>query len=182
MNENYNSKNPSLDAPSVNQKTSYFASGDGKSESLGMTNSQNQQKEPGKTGWQMPEPVFRVSDGYCPLKSDRSASASSKKQQNTDSKTANQSAEENLPDITLFNVDLSELKSAESENSSLQVQGASEQPSAANAKSEILAENKSKNKIIYVVLTLVGIFVMLFLAAAIVGVAYFWFYYRTSAG
>ena len=148
-----------------------------------MTNSHNQQKESGKTGWQMPEPVFRVSDGYCPLKSDQSASISSKKQQNTDSKTTNQSSqtEENLPDITLINVNLSELKSAEDKNSPLAAQkpaGTSEQISAANDKSEIRAENKSKNKIVYVVLTLLGIFVMVLLAAAITGVAYFWYYYR----
>lgn len=152
-----------------------------------MTNSHNQQKESGKTGWKMPEPVFRVSDGYCPLKTDQSASALSKKQQNTDSKSTNQQSqsEENLPDITLFNVSLSDLKSAESEDSPLAAQklkDASEQISAANAKSETRPENKSRNKIIYVLLTLLGIFVMLLLAAAIVGVAYFWFYYRTGAG
>lgn len=190
MNENYDSKNPSPEVQPINRITSYFASGDGKSESSGMTNSHNQQKESGNTGWKMPEPVFRVSDGYCPLQPSQSAQAAPEKQQTNEKiSNSNQSSlsEKNLPDITLFNVDLSDLKSADGEDQNLphgaqKPTTATEQAVAANASSESLPENKSKNKTVFVVLTILGVFTMLFLAAAIIGVAYFWFYYRTGAG
>ena len=90
----------------------------GKSDDWGMTNPLTYPiKEIEKDGWKMPEPVFRISDGRAPdKKSNKSAGfpASPKKQSEpTDEKLANLYAPptpDEVPDITLHNMSLADLK------------------------------------------------------------------------
>lgn len=158
-----------------------------------MTNSHNQPKETEKSGWKMPEPVFRVSDGYCPLKSDQSEendSSSQAQSERGDRKTSNmnsaQGSEENLPDITLINMNPSDLK-APSAVKSLEPPIAAQKQSNASVQtisvspvSETPSENKSKNKTVYIFFAVLGFLVMLILAASLLAIAYLWFFYRAS--
>ena len=185
----------------MRQRTSNAAPNDRNSENREMTNSRTTPKETGKGDWKMPEPVFRVSDGYCPLTPSTSTQSAeavdlpkqpperiAEKLSNSNAPTDSTDSEENLPDITLMNMSLSDLKapaSDEDKDSAINTQQpspTSEQIAAESAKSETPSENRSKTKAVYVFFAVLGILAMIFLTAAILIIAYFWFFYRTTAG
>jgi len=172
MNEEFNSKNPTP--------------GDGKSEDWGMTNPLSPSSEEiSKSGWKMPEPVFRKSDGYCPLKSGQPASvltSSKKPPEPIDEKLSNLYAppapEADLPDLTMHNINLSDLK-ASLENESIapkreiEPPPISEQLSVPEVEPPIAAQKKTRSRTKRLIFATLGVLAMIIFATAFLGLVYY---------
>lgn len=112
MNEKFNQENQSLDERTAPQNLP-------PPEDWGMTNPlKNPIKETQRDGWKMPEPSFRVTEGYCPIKpgesyKDAVFTPPVKQSAPTDEKLSNLYApptREEMPDITMHNLSLSDLQ------------------------------------------------------------------------
>jgi hypothetical protein len=194
MNEKFDLKNPAPDDPSVSQANSNAATGDGKSEDWGMTNPLSPQPEQfGKDGWKMPEPVFRKTAGYSPLKSGQSESVSTsskKPPEPTDEKLSNLYAppapEADLPDLTLHNINLSDLKAsmekeAIAHNQSIEPPPQiSENLSAPESAPPIAVQEKTKSPTRRLIFAALGILAMVIFAAAFLGLVYYLYIFRAG--
>jgi hypothetical protein len=193
MNEEFKSNNPPGE-PIAPQNTSNIAPGD-KSKSPGIMNPGNPLRETGKSDWKMPEPVFRVSKGYCPLKSAGSESNHPPAQKHGLSAPGAfpaAASEENLPDITLHNVSFADIKAAATEKEKKPPAEKKSAPVAEKTSTEIIkpvsaevrnqpvsgSVNKTQTKAAYIILGVLGILGVLFITAAVIAVAYFWFFFR----
>ena len=194
MNEKFDLKNPAPDDPSVSQANSNAATGDGKSEDWGMTNPLSPKPEQfGKDGWKMPEPVFRVSDGHSPLnKSNKSVAfpASPKKQpEPTDEKLANLYApptSEEIPDITLHNMSLADLKfeippKESAYGVAIEPQPhISEQFDAEEIEPAIPAEKKTRSETTRLIFAILGVLAMILFAVGFLALVYRLFFYEAG--
>lgn len=195
MNEKFDLKNPAPDDPSVSQANSNAATGDGKSEDWGMTNPLSPKPEQfGKDGWKMPEPVFRKTAGYSPLKSGQSESVSTsskKPPEPTDEKLSHLYAppEADLPDLTLHNINLSDLKASleKEQKEAIAPNQAIEPPpqiaeklSAPESAPPIAVQEKTKSPTRRLIFAALGILAMIIFAAAFLGLVYYLYIFRAG--
>lgn len=156
----------------------------------------------GGDGWRMPEPVFRVSDGFCPLKTDGKAkpdgkapefSAPPKQTPTPNEPLANlyappeNEAAEDVSQHTMHNLSLSdlslpvpELAPASTKTAAAPQPNISEEfvvkPSAAP---EISAP-KQQNETMRLFFVALGILAMLAFAVGFLALVYFLFFYKTA--
>ncbi|MBA2736584.1 MAG: hypothetical protein H0U50_07305 [Pyrinomonadaceae bacterium] len=180
MNENFKPENQSLDERAEPQNLPPT----GQTDDWGMTNPlKNPIKETERDGWKMPEPTFRISDGYCPLKSDKAAifTPPKKRPEPVDEKLSNLYApptREEMPDITMHNMSLSDLRAsipAETfaPNVSIEAQpDIFEELSAEDIDSEATAKKDSESGRTGFIFTVFGVLAMLLFAAAFLALVY----------
>ena len=165
-----------------------------KSDDWGMTNPlKHPIKETEKDGWKMPEPVFRVSDGHSPVnKSNKSVAfpASPKKQpEPTDEKLANLYApptSEEIPDITLHNMSLADLKfelPPKESASGVAIEPQphiSEQFDAEEIEPAIPAEKKPRSETTRLIFAILGVLAMILFAVGFLALVYRLFFYEAG--
>lgn len=180
MNEKFNEENQSLDELSAPQNIP-------PPDDWGMTNPlKNPIKEVERDGWKMPEPIFRVTEGYCPLTSEKAAihTPPIKQPAPVDEKLSNLYAppsREDMPDITMHNMSLSDLRAsipAETFAPNVAIEAQPdifEELSAENVDSETTDDTADSKKKSFI-FTVFGITAMLLFAAAFLALVYFLFF------
>lgn len=183
MNEKFNQENQSLDERSAPQNIP-------PSEDWGMTNPlKNPIRETERDGWKMPEPSFRATEGYCPIKPDEGGvfSAPAKQPAPADEKLSNLYAppsREDIPDITMHNLSLSDLRAsipaeqnAPPPDVAIEAQpDISEDFDAEDIGSETAADDKEQSAKKGFIFTVFGITAMLIFAAAFLVLVYVLFF------
>lgn len=184
MNEKFTSENRSLDEPTVPQNLPPTDQTD----DWGMTNPlKNPIKEVERDGFKMPEPTFRISDGYCPLKTNKAETFASPKKQPApvDEKLSNLYAPptpEQIPDITMHNMSLSDLRASLPADdfaafTAIEPQPhISEQLTAEEINPEATGEKPSESIRKSFIFTVFGILAMLLFAAAFLALVYVLFF------
>lgn len=181
MNEKFNQENQSLDEQSAPQNIP-------PTDDWGMTNPlKNPIKEIERDGWKMPEPSFRVSEGYCPLKSDKAETyaPSVKQPAPVDEKLSNLYAppsREDMPDITMHNMSLSDLMASIPAEKTAPDAAIEAQPdifedfSTGDVDSEATADDDAESVKKGFIFTVFGITAMLVFAAAFLALVYVLFF------
>ena len=181
MNEKFNQENQSLDELAAPQNIP-------PTDDWGMTNPlKNPIKETERDGWKMPEPSFRVSEGYCPLKSDKAEiyTPPIKQPAPIDEKLSNLYAppsREDVPDITMHNMSLSDLKASIPAEKIAPDAPVEAQPdifeefSAEDVDSEATANDDAESAKKGFIFTVFGITAMLVFAAAFLALVYVLFF------
>ncbi len=179
MNEKFNQENQSLDERSAPENIPL-------TDDWGMTNPlKNPIKETERDGWKMPEPIFRVTEGYCPLTSEKAAiyTPPIKQPAPVDEKLSNLYAppsREDMPDITMHNMSLSDLRAsipAEKTDAPVEAQpDIFEEFSAEDVDSEATATDVAESAKKGFIFTVFGITAMLLFAAAFLALVYVLFF------
>lgn len=204
MNEKFNPKNSPIDDWTVSPVAPPPAE---QAANWGMTNPlKSPFTEAPKDGWKMPEPTFRISDGYCPLKAQDTKNieapptdTASVETGATDEKLASLYAppaehEGVSPDMTMHNISLADLKA--------EIPPAPEQKAASSAQVPVVAqpqpdvsdqfrleeiepkvetETKAKSRSAQTIYAVLGILLMTFFAAAFLALVYYLFFYQPAA-
>ena len=201
MNEEFTAKQATgeeLTMPTADLNPSPVAA---QAEDWGMTNPLKKPSDEIKTdGWRMPEPIFRVSDGFCPLKPDGKAqsgekaslsSAAQKPRSIADEPLANlyappeKEAEEDVSQHTMHNLSLSDLNPPAPELAPTAPQIAAPQPSISQ---EFIVkppkknppEKKQRSETMRLVFAALGVLAMLSFAAGFLALVYFLFFYKAA--
>jgi hypothetical protein len=170
-------------------------------EDWGMTNPLKKPSDGMKNdGWRMPEPVFRVSDGFCPLKSDGKIKSGGK---SPESLTApKQPADESLANLyappeketeadfsqhTMHNLSLSdlnlpvpELAPAAPKTVAAPQPNISEEFVVKPKPTEMPIEKKQHSETARLFFVALGVLVMLSFAAGFLALVYFLFFYKSA--
>lgn len=206
MNEKFNPKNSPIDDWTVSPVAPPPPLPNEPTADWGMTNPlKSPFTETPKDGWKMPEPTFRISDGYCPLKSENEQNSVPLNGESadiapaaTDEKLANLYAppahERISADMTMHNISLSDLK--------VEVPGEPSPKGVAPASSAVIAppqpdvsdqftleeiepkvevETKEKSRSARIIYAVLGIVLMSFFAAAFLALVYYLFFYNPAA-
>jgi hypothetical protein len=199
MSDELNQKNPPIDDWSL-PPTDVNVPPVENSEDWVMTSPlKSQITETPKDGWKMPDPVFRMSDGYCPVKSDQNAGAQANfKKAPVDETLANLYAPptptEDLPDMTMHNISLADLKAeieAEKAGKSKKAEKPAKPPiepqpnisqefNIQTVATEAAPAKKERSERARLILVIVGIAAMILFAVGFLALIYFLFFSNQS--
>ncbi len=182
MNEKFNQENQSLDEQSAPPNIP-------PPDDWGMTNPlKNPIKEVDRDGWKMPEPIFRATEGYCPVTSEKAAVFTAPKTQPApaaDEKLSNLYAppsNEGMPDLTMHNISLADLKvsippETPSPDAAIEPQpDISEEFGAEDADAKTGVDDEAASVKKRFIFTVFGITAMLVFAAAFLALVYVLFF------
>jgi hypothetical protein len=153
-------------------------------------------------GWKMPEPVFRVSDGFCPIKSDGKAKSDGKPSKISTAQNQSQLPDESLANLyaplekeedidlsqhTMHNLSLSDLKVEIPELAPAAPKtAAAPQPNISQefvvkpTTNKAPSEKKQRSETARLFFAALGILAMLSFAAGFLGLVYFLFFYKAA--
>lgn len=205
MNEEFTAKQATVEEltmPTADLNPSPVAA---QAEDWGMTNPLGKPPNGMKSdGWRMPEPIFRVSDGFCPLKSDGKAQSGEQAARSSVAKKARQTADEPLANLyappekeaesdvsqhTMHNLslsDLSDLKTSVPEIAPVAPKIAAPQPNISEEFTvkqpppKTSSEKKPRSETARLFFAALGVLAMLSFAAGFLALVYFLFFYKAA--